>query len=270
MASPSPVPGRSSVPQAITFGDDGSAGADAAWRWLTAQAWPGWTVDVIRARPTAGEAAPVSAGGRAPRVMPRRCEAVRVRTLTTPLAPAAALLEHSGTGVVVIGAGRVERDRSGGRQALLTTLVADGHRPVLVAREGRAMRSALVVADGSVQAEAAARVLASLPPAQAAITTIVAVEDAHGTGAERVDALRRVLAATGLRTTIRIVHPGPTVATSRTSTVLLAEIDRQAPDLVVMGGRGTGALARRVTGSLALDVARSATCSVLLGPRHLT
>ena len=161
MASPSPVPGRSSVPQAITFGDDGSAGADAAWRWLTAQAWPGWTVDVIRARPTAGEAAPVSAGGRAPRVMPRRCEAVRVRTLTTPLAPAAALLEHSGTGVVVIGAGRVERDRSGGRQALLTTLVADGHRPVLVAREGRAMRSALVVADGSVQAEAAARVLAS-------------------------------------------------------------------------------------------------------------
>lgn len=244
---------------AITFGDDGTPAADAAWRWLTAQAWPGWTVDVI------------AAGGdrRAARVAPRRCELARLRTISTPLSPETALLEHSGTGLLVIGVGHADDDRAFGPRSMAVSLVGDGAHPVLLAREGGALRSVLVVADGSPQAAAAARVLAELPFAQLAVATVVAVAEADGAGQDRAEELRLILRRAGVRAGTRVLQPGPTVATSRAATVLQAEVSRVAPDLVVIGGRGTGPIARRISGCLPLDVARGARCSVLIGPRHV-
>ncbi len=31
----------------LTFGDDRSSGADAAWGWITAHPWPQWAVEVV-------------------------------------------------------------------------------------------------------------------------------------------------------------------------------------------------------------------------------
>jgi hypothetical protein len=34
---------------AMVLGDDGSAGADLAWRWIMAHRWPGWSLEVVTA-----------------------------------------------------------------------------------------------------------------------------------------------------------------------------------------------------------------------------
>jgi nucleotide-binding universal stress UspA family protein len=247
------------IPSTVTFADDGSAGADAAWSWLTALVWPGWRFDVVR-----------TASARGPRrIAPSRCGLARLRTIDTPLAAATALLQHSGTGLFVVGEADDSADGSLGSRSTAVTLIADGHVPVLVARRGSALRSVLVVADGSPQADAAARVLAALPPAERAVATAVAFADAAAAAAERADSLRTALAGAGIRAGTRVLEPDPTVVGSRPAAMLQAEIGRRAPDLVVIGGRGTGPLARRAPGCLPLEVLRTAGCSVLVGPRHV-
>ena len=245
-------------PTTITVADDGSARADLAWRWLTAQVWPGWRVDVVR-----------TAAARGPgRIAPSRCGLARLRSVDSPLAPSAALLGHAGTGLYVVGGGASDGEVRGPR-SLALSLIADGRVPVVVAARADPVRSVLVVADPSPQAEAAVRVLRELPLAGRAVATVVAVADASGAAPERADALRALLVDVGLRAGTRLLEPDPTVAGSRAATVLQSEIDRHAPDLVVVGGPATGLLAGRVRSSLPIELVRSTGRTVLVGPRRV-
>jgi nucleotide-binding universal stress UspA family protein len=47
-------------------------------------------------------------------------------------------------------------------------------------------------------------------------------------------------------------------------------VDRLSPDLVVMGTRGSGAVARLVLGSVAEEALRTLDCDVLAVPREAT
>lgn len=254
----------------ISFGDDGSPGADVAWSWITAQHWPGWTVDVVRVTaPKPGieslfaydplrEVHPDDA-----RVASAASGIAGVRHLTTAFDPRIVLNGKRDGRLMVVGArgrGLLKAMRLGSTAEWLMRCPGT---PLVVARSAAPVQRVLVCVDGSTHADAVVRALSDLPwIGGREVTVLSVIDDATATDEPARDAAR-VLEAAGAATHLVVV--GTEGAGGRHATrAILDRVDALAPDLVAMGTRGMTGLRRLTTGSVAGAVSHAASCTVLL------
>ena len=191
--------------------------------------------------------------------------------------------EHERADLIVVGA----RGLGAIATALLGSVSLGVARhascPVLVCKgRSRPMTSITVAVDGSDHARAALRFVGRLPlPDGAAVHLVAAVEPMRFPStvpsiiAPQVSAALRdcenecrhrledVLQAA------RAEVPGPTEVTTTTWTgapadCILAEAQKHASDLIVVGARGLGAIKRVLLGSVSEAVLRDAPCPVLV------
>lgn len=248
----------------LTFGDDGSTRSDEAWQWITRQAWPGWSVDILHA----GTAADAHSEPLRPRTAPRRCGFERVRVLSTPLEPTVALARHAGTDVLVIGGRAGDSRASGGLGSVAEALIQHVDVPTVVARQGGAVRRVLAYVGDETPADwSGLAVLQGLPWMEPAVVTVLAVTDPGGPDLRKAQVVVEHLTSAGVRAQLMTVSPHATVAMSRPIHRVVETIDRMRPDLIVLAGPRRSRFAQRITGSVAVEVSRSARCSVLLTRR---
>lgn len=134
----------------------------------------------------------------------------------------------------------------------------------------------LLATDGSPQAEMAARLVGSLRLPAGAVIDLLRADEPFASDAElppaAYDALRRAIreqiesdvaaakgAIAGDGREIRVAVPF-----ARAASAIVDEAMRVGADLVVVGSRGRGALARMVLGSVAAEVIDHAPCPVLV------
>lgn len=244
----------------MTFGDDGMPAADAAWGWVTAQRWPGWQVDVLRAGVT--RTAPSTAQPR--RWAPKSCEFARVRHVETANEPVSALTSHAGTDLLVVGAGPMGRLLPASLGRTVEALMRRSAVPLIIARDGGTVRKVLVCVPDSEQPWRGVHVVMGLPwtgYASAVVLTVVSSKESLAAEGRRVTG---ALSERGIRAEFRTSVPEPTVAQASPGHAILSQIDRMRPDLVVVGAPHGPRLASALTGSVAAEVAREANCPVLL------
>ena len=246
----------------LVLGDDRSSGSDLAWLWVNSQRWPGWELVVLTADPPPygkpvppEQAEPHPIEGPPPRTAFAEAGFGTVRFLTARADPRTALATCPDVTALVVGAAG---EGLGPWHLGSTTewLLHGPPAPMVVARTGRPVRSALVCADGSSHATAAIEAFASMPWSSDAAVTIVAVEDGRTIVDEAVLAAEQALKATGTR---------PDVVRERGTAHrrILSYATSNDIDLIVLGTRGHAGLSRMVLGSTASAVNRHAGASVL-------
>ena len=95
----------------LTLGDDRSAGADVAWGWIGAHAWPQWAVEVVTVTTPKGRTADSPLGYTElrpwdppdPRLAPASCGFRSVTHLTAENDPRLVLGQRPGSDLVVVG-----------------------------------------------------------------------------------------------------------------------------------------------------------------------
>ena len=251
----------------ITFGDDGSAGADTAWGWVTAQRWPGWTVDVIRVSdpdprleslylhdPLHEVPEPES-----PRSAPDEAGLAAIRHLTTAFDRRVILGEAEGDLLVVGARGRgVLKSMHLG--STVEWLMRTPRTPLVVARTAEPVRRVVACVDGSAHADAAVEALARLPWMAGVEVGVLTVTDDESAGDAGERAATRLAEAGATATAVAV----PKASSGGVKGTLLTAVEERDPDLVVLGTRGRTGLVRAVVGSVAGAVAQQVTCSVLL------
>jgi nucleotide-binding universal stress UspA family protein len=251
------------APLRMTFSDDGSPAADAAWEWVIAQTWPGWRVDVLQSR----LADVAHRESERPRRAPRRCGFRSVRTLTSTLEPRVAAASHQGSDLIVLGddAGHALRGSTAGQ--VIAWLSRHSSVPLLVARRPGAVRSVLACVGGSTDVGPGVDTLVSLPWVEQAQVVVLTVVGLGGDAPAAAHRAAQVLMAAGVRARVRVVQPDQVIATSSPTYRILQTIDRLQPDVVVVGN-DAARIGHAVRGSVAREVLRHAPCSVLLAGRR--
>jgi nucleotide-binding universal stress UspA family protein len=253
----------------LTFGDDGSVGASAAWAWITAQKWPGWQVDVVTAvhpddslaesdRTLHEWVPPV------PRTMPETCECSGVKYLSAAGDARSVLCEDPNSELVVVGA-----RGKGFLKWLHIGSTAHGllHNPekaILIGRTVDPVRRVLVCIDGSAHADRAAEFAAGLPWIAGTHVVVVSVVDGTADLSGKVEEVRARFEAAGATAEAVIIEPNPLILTVNVRDSLLEAVSTLTPDLVVAGMRGMSTMERISIGSIADTIAQRASCSVLL------
>lgn len=255
----------------ITFGDDHSAGADTAWKWITAQSWPGWAVDVVTVTDPPPEIASLFTHEPLHDFTPEHARTAtesssitEVRHLTTAYDPRIVLCEKHDSDLIVVGARGKGLLKSMHLGSTAEWLMRCPGTPLVVARTGHPVRRVVACVDGSGHSQRAIEVLASMPwvsGCEVDIVTVVEGEDTVGRDAQEA---ARLLTGAGARTTVRVIEPDVLSITVNPRYRILDIIDQVRPDLVVMGTKGVTGLPRLVVGSVAGAVAHAAPCSVLL------
>lgn len=253
----------------LVFGDDLSPGSDLAWLWINSQAWPGWTLIDLQAEPPAfggqvpsEDAAPHPLAGDPPRKVIAESGFAEVRFEAAAADPRLALSGWPAASLVVVGGAS---SGVGPRLVGSTTewLLHDPTNPVLLARRGRSVRTAIVCADGSDHASDAAATLAGLPWASDAAVSVLAVEDGRTDTDAAIDTITRILDG-HVSSTTTSVHRG-----RKPHREILAEARASDPDLIVLGTHGLTTIRRLTLGSTANAVAQLADCSVLVSRSRL-
>lgn len=256
----------------VTFGDDGSTGADTAWEWITSQSWPQWQLDVITVdKPLPGtEASPLGYDQlRAwqpdhPRPVPTECDFAEVKYLTAHHDPRIVLGSDLESDLLVIGPrgkGLLKALHIG---STVEWLAQCPSTPVVVARDGGPTRTVLACVDGSTHADAVIDLLVTLPWISDAAVTVLAVVESDNNIRERAQSAVDRLTAAGARVDLRIEDPDKPISVSHAQTTVHYVINEMQPDLVALGTRGLGGMQRLLLGSLASSVIRHSGRSVLL------
>lgn len=253
----------------LTFGDDGSIGASAAWSWLTAQKWPGWQVDVVtvthpddalaESDRTLREWAPL-----VPRTLPEACECSGVRYLTAAGDARALLCQEPTSELVVVGArgkGFLKWLHIG---STVHGLLHNPGKAILIGRTVDPVRRILVCIDGSEHADRAAEFAAELPWIAGTHVVVVSVVDGTTDLSSKVESAKKRFEAAGATAEAVIIKPNPLVLTVNVRDTLLDAVSTLSPDLVVVGMRGMSTMERISIGSIADTIAQRANCSVLL------
>lgn len=252
----------SSTRPLLVFGDDGAPAADMAWRWITSHGWPDWQVDVMTADADASRiewGSPARVEEWEPnwdRPLPDQQPTMKVRFLKVFTDPRAMLADIEAD-LMVVGL------RSGSYLDAMVTgsttewLLHHPPAPLLVVRTPDPVESVLVCADGSDHALSAISSFVALPMAATADVTVVAVDDGRVDVEAAVESATRTLEGrvSALKTTITQGQP---------SRAILETIERDEPDLVVLGTRGLTGWRRLRLGSTAASVVRSAPCNSLV------
>ncbi len=256
----------------LTLGDDRSAGADVAWGWIGAHAWPQWAVEVVTVTTPKGRTADSPLGYTElrpwdppdPRLAPASCGFRSVTHLTAENDPRLVLGQRPGSDLVVVGPrghGLLKALHLGSTAEWLLQCPSS---PVLIARRATPTRSILLCVDGSHHAGAAVDFLASMPWLPGVSITALGVVEGHDDLAASVAEAVDVLAAAGANVTPVMVEPDPLALTINPRVTIFEHLDREDPDLVVLGTSGLTGLSRLWVGSVASAVSRHAHCSVLV------
>lgn len=255
----------------ITFGDDLSPGADIAWGWISAQTWPGWSVDVVTVTDPDPEIASLFTHEplheHTPmqwRVAPAASGLAGIRHLTTAYDPRVILCEKQDSDLIVVGARGRGLLKSMHIGSTAEWLMRCPTTPLVIARTSEPVKGIVVAVDGSVHARAAVDVLAALPWIGTCRVDVVAVLEGDDEIRGHARAAADVLEAAGASVTLRVLDVDPNALTVNPKYRILDAIDQLTPDLVVLGTQGRTGLSRLMVGSVAGAVAHSAPCSILL------
>lgn len=252
-----------SADRVIVFGDDGSAGAEDAWRWINEQGWRGWRLEVVTVHlppigppPSPAQAQPHSWEPPTPRRPSPQTHFAGVRHLVAQADPRLVLWRPDADVVVIgpRGTGLLKRLHLGSTAEYLLHHPA---APFVIARAPRAVRRAVLCVDGSTHADRAAQALAEMPWIEGAIVEVLGIEERNADldgVAERATAL---LSSVGAKPEVRRGR-------GAVASTILREVEDVEADLVAMGSRGLSGLTRLAAGSVASAVARAAPCSVLV------
>lgn len=256
------ISASSSARPLLVFGDDGAPASDMAWQWINSHRWPGWHVDVMTADADASRiewGSPARVEEWEPkwdRTPSDEQPTMQVRFLKVHTDPRAMLADIEAD-LMVVGL------RSGSYLDAKVTgsttewLLHHPPAPLVVVRTPDPVRKVLVCADGSDHAVCAMSSFAALPMAAAADVTVVAVDDG------RVDVGAALESAS---TTLEGRVSALDTATSQgtPARAILEVIQRETPDLVVLGTRGLTGWRRLRLGSTAATVVRAAPCNSLV------
>jgi len=246
----------------LAFGDDRSAGADRCWEWIVSQRWDGWRLEVVTAdlpvdlHPVEPDEARLHPWDPESPRQPIGRGFVAVEHLRAEIDPRVALIARKWD-LVAVGPqaeGWLEALRLG---STADWLLREPASPLVIARQSEPVKQVLLAADGSPHAARAANTLASLPWLDGTAVRIVAIDDGRTDTENAINDASESLSATGaeLETVTRRGRP---------TNVIIEEIEKTRPDLVVMGARGGGGIKRLVLGSTTAAVAGSTDRSLLV------
>jgi nucleotide-binding universal stress UspA family protein len=246
----------------LAFGDDRSAEADRAWKWITGHRWAGWSLEIVSADPPA-DMHPVEAEEATLHPWepddPRDASGAgfdTVQHLRADVDPRVALISKPWDLIVIgpRGSGMLKSLHLG---STADWLLREPVSPLVVARQPGPVRKILVATDGSPHARRAIHTLASFPWLEDTGVTVVTVAERRVDADAALAEARETLAVTGADVETNVLEGGATHA-------IIEEIDDQQPDLIVMGARGHGRLRRMVVGSTAAAIAGSIDRSILV------
>lgn len=250
----------------VLFGDDGSASADLAWMWICAQPWDGWRIDVLTA---SGQAMPDAHAAQRwqpprPRELPTPPPAAALRQVRSGLDPRLALLEHPAKDLIVVGPRGRGLFKALHLGSTAEWLMHDPPAPLLIARRGRQVRTAMVCSDGSSDALAAARAFATMPWLPQVDVTAVSVQQVGLDHVAAADQAAALFAGRARSVTAAPVAPDETDVFFDVRGIILSLLRAHDTDLLVLGTQGLSAWAAMRAGSIATSLAAHAPCSVFL------
>ncbi len=256
----------------LTFGDDRSPGADDAWGWIAAHAWPQWAAEVVTVTlpPIRSVTSPQGYttlhpwDPPEPRRAPVSCGFASVTHLAADDDPRRILGGRLGSDLVVIGPRGQGLLKALHLGSTAEWLLRCPTAPLLIARRPVATRSILVCVDGSRHAQAAVQHLASMPWVAGTSVTVLGVVQRPNALPGTVARASEILTAAGADVTPVVVAPDELNLTVNPHLTIFEHMDVQAPDLVVVGTSGLTGLGLLWVGSVASAVARHARCSVLV------
>ena len=246
----------------LAFGDDRSKEADICWSWIQGQSWEGWRLEVVTAEPHA-DMAPVDPEEAELHPWdpddPRPAGSAGfdvIEHLRAEIDPRVALISKSWD-LVAIGprGGGVLKGLHLGSTA--DWLLREPTSPLVIARQPGSVRSVLLAADGSAHAHRALQTLLDLPWVGGLSVDVVSVDDGSTDTGRAQDEAISALSGAGADARGKTVQGSPKKA-------ILDEIDRNAPDMVVMGARGIKGIKRLVVGSTTAAVAHSTDRTLLI------
>jgi nucleotide-binding universal stress UspA family protein len=245
----------------LSFGDDASPYADVAWLFITSQKWPDWSAELITVEPPVGLEPPDEHEAKSHEWTPPHqrsalgSELVKLFFLHAVGDPRIVLSQPSDLLVIgPRGPGLLKALHLG---STADWLLRRPGSPLLIARRGSTVTSAVVCTDGSAHAERAIRVFVGLPWAREVDVTVLIVHT------HRVDVQKATESALALlkpvvkSVTVHIESGDPTAE-------IMHHLNNNPVDLVVLGTRGLTGLRHLELGSTASAVAHASLCSVLV------
>jgi nucleotide-binding universal stress UspA family protein len=250
----------------LVFADDSSEGADIAWAWVCAQAWPGWRAEVLTVEPDSGSSPTVEPEEwqpARPRVAPASAALASVRHMRAHGDPRRVLQGVSADLLVIgpRGAGLRKKLHLG---SVAESLLSCPSAPTVIAKGPRAVRSITVAADGSPHARAALGVLATLPWVREAHVDVVGVETGDGSTTSGVQSAAEAASAFCGHVESTVLRPKEWDLTVNVRNDLAHFVGEHPCDLAVMGTQGLRGLKRLRVGSTADYLVRHVDCPVLL------
>jgi len=246
----------------LAFGDDRSDQANVCWSWIQSQRWDGWRLQIVTAEPHA-DMAPVDPEEAKlhpwepedPRT-PEDCGFIDVEHLHAEIDPRVALISRSWDLVAIGPRGKgILKGLHLGSTA--DWLLREPTSPLVIARQPGPIRSILFAADGSAHAKRALRTVLKLPWVSGIEARVITVEDGQADAAAAQDEATSALSEAGA------VVEGKVLRGNARKTIL-DEIEKTAPDMVVMGVRGIKGVKRLVVGSTTAAVANSSDRTLLI------
>lgn len=247
--------------RAMVFGDDGSPGADLAWRWIVEHEWTRWTLTVLTGHkpPFEDWSAPADAEPWTPtwsRPVSPSSDLSSVEFLKADEDPRV-LLDRHDADLTVVGPASREPAVLGWLGSTSEWLLHHPSNPLAIVRSATATATVCCV-DGSTHARHALEAFVSLPLARSTANELVAVDDGRTDVDAALDDAASVLEAAGLDASTRTLRGRPTGT-------LLDHLDRARPDLVVLGTRGLTPWRRLTLGSTAGAIVHHVNATVLVG-----
>ncbi len=245
----------------LTFGDDASQAADVAWLFVTSQKWPEWSAELVTVHPIEGLEPPSQDDAKLHEWTPphQRSAAesglVKLFFLHAVGDPRIILSQQSDLLVIgPRGPGLLKALHLGSTAEWFLRRPAS---PLLIARHGTTVASALVCTDGSAHAERAISAFIGLPWARDVDVTVLIV---HTFRVDVQKATERALALLKPATKSVTVH----IESGDPTTQIMHQLNNNPVDLVVLGTRGLTGLRHLELGSTASAVAHASLCSVLV------
>ncbi len=253
--------GATSSPRRLLFGDDGSPAADVAWLFIASHRWTGWNAEVLFVE-VPELPAPVDATEREPRPW----SPAHLRTggnaiglgevcYLTATGDPRLILSHRANDLLVIGPRGPGLFKTLHLGSTAEWMLQRPPSPLLIARHGHKVTSALVCTDGSVHAERAIDTLAELPWMSSVDVTILVVDDYRVDVGGASDRAQSKLSDVARSSAVYFESGNPTHA-------IMHHLINNPADLVVMGTSGLTGL--RHLGSTASAVTHAAPASVLV------
>lgn len=246
----------------LAFGDDRSNEADVCWSWIQGQRWDGWRLEIVTAEPHP-DMAPVDPEEAVlhpwepddPRT-PAGGGFVDMEHLRADIDPRVALISRSWDLVAIgpRGEGILKGLHLG---STADWLLREPTSPLVIARQPERVHSVLFAADGSAHARRALGTLMKLPWVTDMSVRVVTVEDGQVDTTPAQEEATSALSEAGAQVAGDVLRGNAKKA-------ILDEIEKFAPDMVVMGARGIKGVKRLVVGSTTAAVANSTDRTLLI------